>query len=102
MKNIYINVFVALKFSPCKSQVRTNTENKTMNNQIIQDFKVVGISVRTTNEDGQSAEDNEALWRKFWGEEIQRQILNKINDDIYAVYTDYETNFNGPYTLIIG
>ncbi|WP_299801353.1 effector binding domain-containing protein [uncultured Maribacter sp.] len=73
-----------------------------MNNQIIQKFNVIGISVRTTNENGQSAKDIEALWVKFWGEEIQKQIPNKVNDDIYAVYTDYETDFNGPYTLIIG
>ncbi|WP_296313107.1 GyrI-like domain-containing protein [Winogradskyella sp. UBA3174] len=73
-----------------------------MNNQIIEKFSVIGISVRTTNENGQSAKDIEALWGKFWGEEIQNQIPNKIKDDIYAVYTDYETDFNGPYTLIIG
>ena len=81
----------------------SQTKNsKTMNNQIIEKFSVIGISVRTTNENGQSAKDIEALWGKFWGEEIQNQIPNKINDDIYAVYTDYETDFNGPYTLIIG
>ena len=75
----------------------TQTKNsKTMNNQIIQKFNVIGISVRTTNENGQSAKDIEALWVKFWGEEIQKQIPNKVNDDIYAVYTDYETDFNGP------
>lgn len=73
-----------------------------MNNQIIQKFQVIGISVRTTNENGQSANDLEELWGRFWGEDIQKQIPNKVNDDIYAVYTDYETDFNGPYTAIIG
>lgn len=77
-------------------------KSKTMNNQIIQKFNVIGIAVRTTNENGQAAKDIEALWGKFWSEEIQKQIPNKVNDDIYAVYTDYETDFNGPYTLIIG
>lgn len=73
-----------------------------MNNQIIQKFYVIGISIRTTNENGQSAKDIETLWDKFWGEEIQKRILNKVNDDIYAVYTEYETDFTGPYTVIIG
>ncbi|PKG43833.1 GyrI-like domain-containing protein [Psychroflexus sp. MES1-P1E] len=73
-----------------------------MNNKIIQKFNVVGISVRTTNENGQSTKDIEALWEKFWGEEIQKQIPKKVNDDIYTVYTDYETDFNGTHTLIIG
>lgn len=87
-----------LLVSTAKSQVNS----KQMNHQTIQKFYIVGISVRTTNQNGQSAKDIEALWGKFWGEKIQKQIPNKLNDDIYAVYTDYETDFNGPYTTIIG
>ncbi len=84
-----------------QSQIQTNTSD-TMNNQSIQKFYVIGISTRTTNANGQSASDIEALWGKFWGEEIQKQIPNKVDDDIYAVYTDYETDFTGPYTTIVG
>lgn len=73
-----------------------------MSNQIIQKFHVIGISTRTTNENSQSAKDIEALWSKFWGEEIQKQIPNKLSEEIYAVYTDYETDFTKPYTTIIG
>ncbi len=73
-----------------------------MSNQIIQKFHVIGISIRTTNENGQSAKDIETIWGKFWEEKIQEQIPNKVNDDIYAIYTDYETDFTGPYTVIIG
>ena len=73
-----------------------------MNNQTIQKFHVIGVSTRTINTNGQSAIDIEALWKKFWGEEIQNQIPNKISDDIYAVYTHYETDFTGEYTTIIG
>ena len=73
-----------------------------MNNQVIQKFNVIGISIRTTNQKGQSVKDIETLWSKFWGEEIQKQIPNKASNDIYAVYTEYETDVNGPYTTIIG
>lgn len=73
-----------------------------MENQIIQQFYVVGIATRTTNKNGQSAKDIENLWGKFWGEEIQKQIPNKVSDAIYAVYTDYETDFTGAYTTIVG
>lgn len=66
---------------------------KIVKNQTIQKFHIIGISVRTINENGQSAKDIEALWGKFWGEGISKQIPNKISDDIYAVYTDYETDF---------
>ena len=77
-------------------------QSKVMDNQIIPKFQVIGISIRTTNENGQAAKDIEKLWGKFWGEEIQKQIPNKVNDDIYAVYTDYDTDYTGPYTVIIG
>jgi len=73
-----------------------------MDNHTIQKFSVIGISTRTTNQNGQSAIDIEALWGKFWGEEIQKQIPNRVSDDIYAVYTDYETDFTGAYTTVIG
>lgn len=77
-------------------------KSKTMKSQIIEEFKIIGISIRTTNKNGQSAKDIETLWEKFWGEKIQEQIPNKLNEDIYAVYTDYETDFDGAYTTIIG
>ncbi len=73
-----------------------------MTAQTIQKFHVIGISTRTTNENGQAAADLEALWGRFWGEDIQKQIPAKVSDDIYAVYTEYETDFTRPYTTIIG
>lgn len=73
-----------------------------MTTQTIPAFHVIGISIRTTNANGQSAIDIENLWNKFWNEKIQEQIPNKIDDEFYAVYTDYETDFTGPYTTIIG
>ncbi|MCG9873888.1 MAG: GyrI-like domain-containing protein [Leptospiraceae bacterium] len=104
MKNNFQNlILLALMLCSCtaQSQKQTNTL-KRMNNQTIQKFYVIGISTRTTNENGQSAKDIEALWGKFWGEEIQKQIPNKISDEIYAVYTNYETDFTGSYTTIVG
>lgn len=73
-----------------------------MENITIQKFYIIGISTRTINTNGQSAIDIETLWQKFWGEEIQNHIPNKINNDIYAVYTEYESDFTGEYTTIIG
>lgn len=65
-------------------------------------FKIIGISIETTNQNGQSLEDIEKIWGKFWGENIQDQVPNKINNEIYAVYTDYENGDAGKYTVIIG
>ena len=73
-----------------------------IDNQTIQKIYVIGISTRTINEKGQSAKDIEALWQRFWDKKIQTQIPNKVSDEIYAVYTDYETDFSGAYSTIIG
>jgi predicted transcriptional regulator YdeE len=103
MKTFHILVLFASMLFSCSAQSQIQTKRpETMNNQIIQKFYVIGISIRTTNENGESAKDIETLWGRFWGKEIQKQIPNKVNDNIYAVYTDYETDFNGPYTAIIG
>lgn len=69
---------------------------------IIQKFNVIGISIRTTNEDGQSGKDIPALWNKFMTEEIQGKIPNKISEDIFCIYTDYEKDHTKPYTTILG
>lgn len=99
MKKFQILMLTASLLFSLKAESQTKN---TMNKQTIQRFNVIGISVRTTNEDGQSTKDIEALWGRFWSEEIPRQIPNNVNNDIYSVYTDYETDVNGPYTVIIG
>lgn len=73
-----------------------------MDNQIIQEFYVIGISVRTSNENGQAAKDIPALWNTFFSEGILDQIPNKIDSNIYCIYTDYESDYTKPYTTILG
>jgi predicted transcriptional regulator YdeE len=65
-------------------------------------FKIIGISVRTTNENGQAATDIQALWSRFFTENIPAKITNKLSDEIYSVYTDYEKDHTKPYTTILG
>lgn len=68
----------------------------------LNEFNIIGISVRTTNENGQSRVDIGELWRKFMGQSLIENIPNKVSDDIYCIYTDYESDFNGSYTTILG
>jgi predicted transcriptional regulator YdeE len=68
----------------------------------IEPFKVIGISARTTNENGQASQDIPALWNKFMSEEIIEKIPNKIDNSIYCIYTDYEKDHTKPYTTILG
>ena len=65
-------------------------------------FKVIGIRVRTTNENGQAANDIGKLWEKFMSENIREKIPNKINTSIYSIYTNYEKDQTKPYDTILG
>lgn len=67
-----------------------------------QKFNVIGISVRTTNENGQSGKDIAKLWNTFITETIAEKIANKISNDIICIYTDYEKDHTKPYTVILG
>ncbi len=73
-----------------------------MKKQKIQTFNVVGISVKTTNENEQSSKDIPALWQKFMEEGIHEKITNKLDNSIYCIYTDYEKDHTKPYTTILG
>ncbi|WP_268849360.1 GyrI-like domain-containing protein [Flavobacterium aestivum] len=70
--------------------------------QKIKSFCVIGISVRTTNENGQAGQDIPALWNKFMAEGITEKIPNKFDDTLFCVYTDYEKDHTKPYTTILG
>jgi predicted transcriptional regulator YdeE len=69
---------------------------------MVSGFKVIGLSVRTMNANGQSAKDMTMLWGRFFSENILHKIPNKNSDEILAIYTDYESDFTGDYTAIIG
>ncbi len=73
-----------------------------MNSEKIQGFSIIGIAVRTTNEDGQSGKDIPALWNKFMTENAMDKIPGKIDQSIYCMYTDYEKDHTKPYTTILG
>lgn len=65
-------------------------------------FTVVGIAVRTTNQDGKGLQDIGELFNRFFSEQIALAIPNKVCEDVYCVYTDYESDFQGEYTTILG
>lgn len=65
-------------------------------------FTIVGITVRTSNENGKAVKDIPALWNKFIGGDIKSKIKNRVDDTIYALYTDYEGDHTKPYTTMVG
>ncbi|WP_250253459.1 GyrI-like domain-containing protein [Chryseobacterium sp. Marseille-Q3244] len=73
-----------------------------MNNVKIEPFKVIGIAVRTTNENEQAAKDIPVLWEKLMQENILEKIPNKIDNTVYSIYTEYEKDHTKPYTTLLG
>lgn len=73
-----------------------------MTTQQLEEINVIGISVRTTNENGKSAQDIPALWGTFMSKGISEKIPNKLGDNLYCIYTDYEQDHTRPYTTILG
>jgi predicted transcriptional regulator YdeE len=66
-------------------------------------FTVAGIEVRTTN--AKEATGDGVIgkqWQKFFQEGILQKIPNKMDGNIYAVYSDYASDRNGEYSLTIG
>ncbi|MEM9834695.1 MAG: GyrI-like domain-containing protein [Bacteroidota bacterium] len=68
----------------------------------IEPFQMIGIAVRTTNQDGQATREIAELWGKFLSEGILLKIPNKIDDTVYSLYTDYEGDHTQPYTTVLG
>jgi len=58
--------------------------------------------VRTTNQNGQAAQDLGQLWGKFMSEGIAEKIPNKIEQSIFSIYTNYEGDHTQPYDTIFG
>lgn len=65
-------------------------------------MKIMGISIRTTNQDGKAITDLGHLWQRFISENIAEQISDKVSNIIYCIYTDYESDYTGAYTALLG
>ncbi|SPZ84683.1 Uncharacterised protein [Sphingobacterium multivorum] len=61
-----------------------------MNNKIIPSFSIIGLAIRTSNQNGQAAKDIPELWARFFKEDVLSRIPNKISNELYCIYTEYE------------
>lgn len=81
----------------------TNNQNLLIMEKVkIEPFKVIGISIRTTNENNQAATDIAGLWQRFIRGALIEKISNKVDATIYSLYTDYEGDYTKPYTALLG
>ena len=64
----------------------------------IQDFSVMGLSIQTQNTDefNEKTAKLPSLWQQFYSSELA------TNPSVFEVYSDYESDANGLYTVTVG
>lgn len=65
-------------------------------------FYIVGISIRTTNQNNQAQADIGLLWDRIFTENWAGKIPNRLSDEIYSTYLDYSSDYTAPYTYVLG
>ena len=73
-----------------------------MTNTTVAPFYLIGMAIRTTNEQQQAAKDIPLLWEAFMSANAAAKIPGIRSQDIYCVYTEYEKDYTRPYTTILG
>ncbi len=75
-----------------------------MNYEIVEleEMKVSGLSVRTTNENMQALADIGTTWQKLITNESLLKRPTRLNEKAIGLYTEYESDFTKPYTFLAG
>lgn len=61
---------------------------------------IIGIRIKTSNQT--AMQDIPEIWNKFYTENVKNKIPNKIDEEVFAIYTEYEGDYTKPYTYILG
>jgi predicted transcriptional regulator YdeE len=74
-----------------------------MNYEIVQikEKTVVGLRTRTSNSDPNMAGLIGELWQRFFSNGIYQSISDKQNDKSIGLYTNYESDVNGLYDVMV-
>ncbi|MBP2642571.1 MAG: putative AraC family transcriptional regulator [Firmicutes bacterium] len=62
---------------------------------------VAGLAIRTSNNDSNMAESIGYLWQKFFNDGVYQSISMKQNDNSIGLYTNYESDANGAYDMMV-
>lgn len=68
----------------------------------IDNLSIVGIQIRTSNQNNRSIADIGKLWGDYYAQGIPEKVKHKADDRTYVIYTGYENNFQGEYDVIVG
>lgn len=86
--------------SECSAAVTNDYEVKA-GLELLPAFDVVGLSAVISGNENATEEIN-ALWESFFEKQIGQNVSSRVDDIIYAVYSDYEGDHTKPYRLTIG
>ena len=64
--------------------------------------RVIGVQIRTSNENGRFLKEVPPLWEKFRREALAEKIPHRVNQDVMAVYSGYESDYTKPFDYMIG
>lgn len=67
----------------------------------LQEKTVVGLSARTNNTHPDMSKTIGVLWQKFFAADGYPLISDKTNSKALGIYTDYEDNETGDYTVFV-
>ena len=68
----------------------------------LEEKMVVGVSIRTSNQNGKAIQDIGLAWQKLFQKGNYDQIPNKVNGKTIWLYTDYEGYYTKPYRFFAG
>lgn len=63
--------------------------------------KVAGLKIRTSNNDDNMTTDIGRLWSEFYQQRIYASIDHKVNGNSIGLYTNYEKDFTGKYDVLV-
>jgi predicted transcriptional regulator YdeE len=62
-------------------------------------MRVAGLPARVSNAE---PEKIGALWQRFYTDETLQQLTERARPSPIAVYTEYESDYTGEYTMVVG
>ncbi len=66
-------------------------------------FTVAGMEARTSNAQERSSDARiPKLWTQLRDQDLLNRIPNRVDSRIVALYTDYDSDKDGPYTYLLG
>lgn len=74
-----------------------------MNYEVVElsEKRVVGLMIRTNNNDENMTQVIGGLWQRFFADGIYQSILNKQNGCSIGLYSNYENSVRGAYDVTV-